>query len=118
ILVPAWGLYRGFDAVQWLWVLVFLNLNGMSITGGYHRLWAHKTYEAGALLKWLFAFWGAGAPSHKAGDPDPIPSRTAQETMHFWHFSPMARATTTFTIASRSTTAMVSAGGSGIPPSG
>ena len=61
LLVPAWGIYRGFDTVQWLWALAFLYLNGMSITGGYHRLWAHKSYEASPVLKWLFAFWGAGA---------------------------------------------------------
>ena len=61
VLVPAWGLYRGFDMFQWLWALAFLYLNGMSITGGYHRLWAHKAYEANPALKWLFALWGAGA---------------------------------------------------------
>jgi len=61
LLVPAWGVYRGFDTAQWLWALAFLYLNGMSITGGYHRLWAHKAYEASPALKWLFAFWGAGA---------------------------------------------------------
>jgi len=61
LLVPAWGIYRGFDTAQWLWALAFLYLNGMSITGGYHRLWAHKAYEASPALKWLFAFWGAGA---------------------------------------------------------
>ncbi len=38
ILVPAWGIYRGYDAFQWLWALAFLYLNGLSITGGYHRL--------------------------------------------------------------------------------
>ena len=49
------------DGFQWLWALAFLYLNGMSITGGYHRLWAHKAYEASPALKWFFAFWGAGA---------------------------------------------------------
>jgi stearoyl-CoA desaturase (Delta-9 desaturase) len=61
VLVPLWGMYRGFDAFQWLWALAFLYLNGMSITGGYHRLWAHNAYEAKPALKWFFAFWGAGA---------------------------------------------------------
>ncbi len=61
ILVPLWGLYRGFDTFQWLWALAFLYLNGLSITGGYHRLWAHKAYEASPVLKWFFALWGAGA---------------------------------------------------------
>ena len=26
ILVPAWGVYHGFDAFQWLWALAFLYL--------------------------------------------------------------------------------------------
>jgi stearoyl-CoA desaturase (delta-9 desaturase) len=60
-LVPTWGIYRGFDTFQWLMALVFLYLNGMSITGGYHRLWSHNAYEASPALKWLYAFWGAGA---------------------------------------------------------
>jgi len=61
VLVPLWGVYRGYDTFQWLWALAFLYLNGMSITGGYHRLWAHRSYEAHPALKWFFAFWGAGA---------------------------------------------------------
>lgn len=61
ILVPLWGFYHGFSAAQWLWALVFLYLNGLSITGGYHRLWAHNAYEAHPALKWFYALWGAGA---------------------------------------------------------
>lgn len=61
ILVPLWGIYNGYDSFQWLWALAFLYLNGMSITGGYHRLWSHNAYEASPALKWFFAFWGAGA---------------------------------------------------------
>ncbi len=61
ILVPAWGLYHGYTTAQWIWALAFLYLNGMSITGGYHRLWSHKAYEAHPLLKWFYALWGAGA---------------------------------------------------------
>ncbi|MFT4615355.1 MAG: stearoyl-CoA desaturase (delta-9 desaturase) [Bacteroidia bacterium] len=61
ILVPWWGISHGYDSFQWLWALAFLYLNGLSITGGYHRLWAHKAYDAHPLLKWFYAFWGAGA---------------------------------------------------------
>jgi stearoyl-CoA desaturase (delta-9 desaturase) len=61
ILVPAWGIYAGFDTFQWLMALLFLYLNGLSITGGYHRLWAHNAYEAHPLLKVFYALWGAGA---------------------------------------------------------
>ncbi|WP_232059293.1 fatty acid desaturase family protein [Kineobactrum salinum] len=58
ILVPLWGLQHGYDSFQWLWAVAFLYLNGLSITGGYHRLWAHKAYEAHPVLKCFFAFWG------------------------------------------------------------
>ena len=61
ILVPAWGIYHGYTAAQWIWAVAFLYLNGMSITGGFHRLWAHRSYEAHPALKWFYAFWGAGA---------------------------------------------------------
>jgi len=61
VLVPFWGVSHGYDGFQWLWALAFLYLNGMSITGGYHRLWAHKAYQAHPALKWFFALWGAGA---------------------------------------------------------
>ncbi|MCB1842766.1 MAG: fatty acid desaturase [Halioglobus sp.] len=61
VLVPFWGIHHGYDSFQWLWALAFLYLNGMSITGGYHRLWAHKSYEARPALRWFFALWGAGA---------------------------------------------------------
>jgi stearoyl-CoA desaturase (delta-9 desaturase) len=61
VLVPAWGIYAGFDTFQWLMALLFLYLNGLSITGGYHRLWAHNAYEAHPLLKVFYALWGAGA---------------------------------------------------------
>jgi stearoyl-CoA desaturase (delta-9 desaturase) len=61
ILVPLWGVFSGYDSFQCLWALAFLYLNGMSITGGYHRLWSHKTYTAHPLLKLFFALWGAGA---------------------------------------------------------
>jgi stearoyl-CoA desaturase (delta-9 desaturase) len=61
VLVPFWGFYHGYDGYQWLWAVVFLYLNGLSITGGYHRLWAHNAYNAHPILKVFYALWGAGA---------------------------------------------------------
>lgn len=61
ILVPLWGYYHGFTAAQWLWALLFLYLNGLGITGGYHRLWAHKAYSAHWTVRLWFALWGGGA---------------------------------------------------------
>jgi stearoyl-CoA desaturase (delta-9 desaturase) len=60
-LVPLWGYFAGFSGVQWAWAVAFLYLNGLAITGGYHRLWAHKAYEAHWTVRLWFALWGAGA---------------------------------------------------------
>lgn len=59
ILVPAWGLWHGFDAALWGWFALFLMWNGLSITAGYHRLWSHKSYEAHWTVRILFALGGA-----------------------------------------------------------
>ena len=61
LLVPWWGLTEGFSGAQWTWGAIFLYLNGLAITGGYHRLWAHKAYRAHAWLRVWLAAWGAGA---------------------------------------------------------
>jgi stearoyl-CoA desaturase (delta-9 desaturase) len=61
VLVPWWGFQHGYEAALWWTALAFLYLNGLSITGGYHRLWAHKAYQAHWLLRLFFALWGAGA---------------------------------------------------------
>lgn len=61
LAVPAWGIYQGYSGWAWLWAVIFLYLNGLSITGGYHRLWAHRTYTSSTALKLFFALWGAGA---------------------------------------------------------
>ena len=61
VAVPWWGFSHGYDGWQWLLAVVFLYLNGLSITGGYHRLWAHRAYHASTPLKVFYALWGAGA---------------------------------------------------------
>ena len=61
LLVPLWGLHYGYSAAQWGWALAFLYLNGLGITGGYHRLWSHRAYDAHWALRLCFALWGVGA---------------------------------------------------------
>lgn len=41
----------------WFYVLA----TGMSITGGYHRLFAHQTYKAHPIVQFLVLFFGAAA---------------------------------------------------------
>lgn len=61
VLVPWWGLSHGYSGAQWAWAVAFLYLNGLAITGGYHRLWAHRAYRAHWALRLWYALWGAGA---------------------------------------------------------
>lgn len=46
-----WGL--------WLFALVFAAATNLSVTAGYHRLFAHRSYEANPLAQWLFLLVGA-----------------------------------------------------------
>ena len=39
----------------------FLTLTGMSITVGYHRLFSHRSYQAGAFVRFVILFFGAAA---------------------------------------------------------
>lgn len=46
-----WGL--------WLFTIVFAAATNLSVTAGYHRLFAHRSYEANPLVQWLFLLIGA-----------------------------------------------------------
>lgn len=61
LITPLWAWYAGFTGTLWLIALAFLYLNGLGITAGYHRLWAHKAYQAHPVVRFWFAVWGAGA---------------------------------------------------------
>jgi stearoyl-CoA desaturase (delta-9 desaturase) len=61
VAVPWYGLTHGFSTGAWVLFVVFLYANGMSITGGYHRLWAHKTYDAHWSLKLIYLIFGTMA---------------------------------------------------------
>lgn len=50
---PSWGL--------WFFFCIAFVINNMSITCGYHRYFAHKSYEAHPIVSWLYIFVGAGA---------------------------------------------------------
>lgn len=45
----------------WIAGVVFLYACGLSITGGYHRLWAHRAYQAHWSLRVLYMLFGAMA---------------------------------------------------------
>ncbi|GGD73019.1 fatty acid desaturase [Lacimicrobium alkaliphilum] len=58
-LVPVEGITNGFDRVEIISCITLIWLSGLSITAGYHRLWAHKAYDAHPVIRVLFALGGA-----------------------------------------------------------
>lgn len=54
----------GFHWYHWLALVVMILITGISITGGYHRLWAHKTYNANIVVRWWLALFGAANYQH------------------------------------------------------
>jgi stearoyl-CoA desaturase (Delta-9 desaturase) len=66
VLVPWRGFTHGFSAATWAIFAFFLVANGISITGGYHRLWAHRAYDAHPLLRMLFLIFGTMALQNSA----------------------------------------------------
>lgn len=64
--VPYYAIVYGFDLFTIIATIIALGFCGMSITAGYHRLWAHKTYQAHPILEFIFAIGGAFALQNSA----------------------------------------------------
>ncbi len=60
-VVPWYGFTYGYSLAAWVWFAVFLYANGLAITGGYHRLWSHRTYDAHWSLRLIYMLLGAMA---------------------------------------------------------
>ena len=62
VTVLPWYLWTyDVNGWAWFWAFIFLWGNGLGITAGYHRLWAHRAYEAHPLLKVFYALFGGMA---------------------------------------------------------
>lgn len=59
--VPLYFYFYKFDIVLVIITIVSFCYCGMSITAGYHRLWAHQSYQANLFLRLIFALGGAFA---------------------------------------------------------
>jgi stearoyl-CoA desaturase (delta-9 desaturase) len=57
-VVPWYGFVHGYSAWAWIFFGFFLITNGIGIGSGYHRLWSHRTFDAGPALKWFLAIVG------------------------------------------------------------
>lgn len=66
IAVPYYAITVGFGWSEIIATILCLGYCGISITAGYHRLWAHKTYDAHPLMQWFFAIGGAFALQNSA----------------------------------------------------
>lgn len=66
ILVPLYGVMIGYSSTTWWAFIACMFFAGLSITAGYHRLWAHKTYEAHPVIECIFAIGGAFAMQNSA----------------------------------------------------
>lgn len=58
---PWYAWTHDFSLGAWVAGVVFLYACGLSITGGYHRLWAHRAYEAHWSLRLFYMLFGAMA---------------------------------------------------------
>lgn len=62
LILSVYHIYtEGFVWPVWILAAVFYALTAGSITGGYHRYWSHRTYEARTWLKWFWALFGGAA---------------------------------------------------------
>lgn len=65
VMLPSFGIYQlckiDFNYKTGILAFICYVLSGLSITAGYHRLFAHKSYDAVVPVKLFFAFFGAGA---------------------------------------------------------
>lgn len=50
-----------FNLAIWILFAFFYVFTIFGITGGYHRLFAHRAYQASPALKWFYALFGAAA---------------------------------------------------------
>jgi stearoyl-CoA desaturase (delta-9 desaturase) len=66
IVVPWYGFGHGYNAATWIWFTVLVGANGMAITCGYHRLFAHATYDAHPALRFAYLLLGAMALQNSA----------------------------------------------------
>jgi len=51
----------GFHPATIALTVFMIFATGIGITGGYHRLFSHKSYEASKLVRWLYVFFGSAA---------------------------------------------------------
>lgn len=64
--VPLYAYFEGFDVATIIAFFIATGFCGMSITAGYHRLWAHNAYKTNAFIRFFYAIGGAFAIQNSA----------------------------------------------------
>ncbi len=96
ILVPLYLWSHSLSTAAWVTFILFLAWNGLGITAGYHRLWAHRTYQATWIVRFFLMiggtmatqnsvlFWASGHRTHHQHvddiDKDPYSAKRG-----FWY---------------------------------
>jgi stearoyl-CoA desaturase (Delta-9 desaturase) len=62
----AWLIWAPFSWWTFSLTLVYFAFCGVSITGGYHRLFSHPTYKTGVLLRLFYLLFGAASVQNSA----------------------------------------------------
>jgi stearoyl-CoA desaturase (Delta-9 desaturase) len=60
-VVPWYGFTHGYSLAAWIFFALFLITTGFSITGGYHRMWAHRAYSAHWTVRLFYMLFGTMA---------------------------------------------------------
>ncbi|MGI9324414.1 MAG: acyl-CoA desaturase [Pseudomonadales bacterium] len=102
--VPWYQLSVGFHWSAIVGFVLFCGFSGISITAGYHRLWAHNAYKARAPLRLFFALFGAATVQnsiytwvaghrrhHRHVDDDHLDPYSAGRGLWFSHMGWMLR---------------------------
>lgn len=96
IAIPLYAINHDFSASAWVSMIVLLGVSSLGITAGYHRLWAHRAYEATLPLKIIlmimgtFAvqnsilFWSSGHRTHHR-HVDDVEKDPYSINKGFWH---------------------------------
>ena len=65
---PLYAWHHGVSTVEWVLFVFYVWATGLGITVGYHRLFAHTTYKANPVIRFLLLFFGAAAFEQTALD--------------------------------------------------
>ncbi len=61
VLVPAYAIWNDYSTSAWITFISLALLNGIAITAGYHRLWAHRAYQANVVVRFVLLVFGTMA---------------------------------------------------------